>query len=352
MTDTIVYQPPGYTIWQSDTITEAMIQLLDATTWGTDGAVFDHLDTRKKILSIPDPTVIYMTDAQGLVAMAVLCRNRVSSGDTARKSYFIRYFAAHPRIQGQGIIKTFAEKVMGLLRDEEADPCIFFATIENGNRRSYRTTVRAGYEQIATLKTINFSRLSPKPKAIRRIEDREEQGRLRALLEKTYHGHAFVQFTRLFQDDGYFVLERDGQLLAGAQVLENRWALKSMGGWSGWLVVNVLPRLPFVSRVFNPRRFNFLSFEALYCHDGRIEYVYELLEGLLARFQLHLPLFWLDERSPLYQEIGRTEKQLGPFSRFTKGTDIRVMVSYANIPADEIHRIEQQPVYTSSFDFV
>lgn len=353
MTETVVYEVPGYTIRWAEEVTEEMIRLLEDTTWGTDGAVFDHLDTRRKILSIRHPRVIYMTDEEGLVAMAVFCGRRVNNGGKTYKSFNIRYFAAHPRIQGKGIIKTFAEKVMGMIREEEPDPCIFYATIEGGNTRSFNTVVRAGYRHITTLRTLSFTRLRNKVQpGVRRLNSSQEQQQMQQLLEKQYRGYGLQHFYRLFQDDGYWVLERDGQILAGLQLIENKWALRSMGGAAGWFVLNVLPRLPFIRTIFQPERFHFLSYEALYCKDGNISYLYELMEGLLAEYGLHFSLFWLDENDPFYQQVINSAGQLGVFHRFTHQITTRVMISYANVPEEEQRQVEQLPVYTSSFDYV
>jgi hypothetical protein len=348
-----LHTEPGFTIYRTESITDEMITFLDGIAWGMEGAVYDHLNTREQILAIPHPVVLYLEDEVGIAATAVFCRNDIDNAGFICDSYYVRYFAAHPRIRGRKLIKRFAHQIMTLVRESEKNPCIFFAGVEKGNHRSFKTVTNAGYHQIDNLKTVGFSRFFPKKNpAIRAVTEPEEQSNIRELLKRSYRDYSLVQFTGLHRDNRYYVLERDGEILAGAQALPGLWAVRSMSGFLGWIVINVVPWLPLVRKVFHPKHFRFLAFEAMYCKDGNVDYLYELFEGVLAEFGRYSALFWLSEKSELYEAMVRKKGGLGLLYNFTKDSDVRLMASYANLSEEEIQQVESHPVYAASFDFV
>ena len=47
----------------------------------------------------------------------------------------------------------------------------------------------------------------------------------------------------------YFVWEENGEVLAGVEVKSIHWAIKSIPGLGGKIIVNVIPKLPFISHI-------------------------------------------------------------------------------------------------------
>lgn len=348
----LLFQDGPFRIWREEGISDAIINFLDRIAWGNEGAVYEHRNTAEHIQLVPHPTMIYATKEDQVVATALFCNNQIGAADRSFNCYYIRYFAADPAIRGQGWIKKFGIKVMELIREGEEQKTVFFAAIEAGNKGSYHVVNSAGYENIGTIKTFGFSRFFPKKsKRIERVNTPEGQAEVLRLLKKHYHSHTLVQFSSLFLHDDYFVIRQNGEIIAGAQIHQTLWVINSMKGWTGKLIVNTLPYIPLLKKLFNPKHFAFAGFEGVYFKEGHENALHELFEGLLAQFGLNSAMFWLAEKCPYGKKLAAFGK-LGLLHSFVKDSDTYILASLDNMTEAEKMIFDIHPIYPSAFDFI
>lgn len=348
----ILLQEDPYAIWRYDHIPEEAIEFLDGIAWGNDGAVYEHKNTQEHIRLLHRPTLVAIRDAQQIQGTAVFCQTPVSAGAQTYNCYYIRYFASSPAIRGQGVVKKYAVKVMEVIREDETEKSVFFACIEKGNRASYRAVESAGYQNIGTIKTVGFSRFfpkqSPRLQRVRGIAARQE---VLALLQEQFQAHALVQFNSLFLHDDYFVLRENGEVVAGCQFHRVHWVVNRMAGFSGKVIMKVVPHMPLLNQLFNPERFEFLAFEGIYCRPGYEKRLYELFEGLLAQEGLKSAMLWLGESCPLRQRL-LARGHLGLLHRFVKDSDVYILAAFHDLSAAEIEDLKQRPLFASAFDYI
>jgi RimJ/RimL family protein N-acetyltransferase len=350
ISEELILQEGEYSVWRYRGILPEIAEFLSAVSWGTEGAVYEHKDIEEHIKYLNNPTLLVVRDKGKIVGTVVFCNARMRSGSARYNYYYVRYFAASREIRGKGIIKYYASKVMELIRIGETEPTIFIACIEGGNFASYKVVEKAGYELVGTMKTHGFSRFFPRwDDRIEQVLSENARKEVITLLENYYEEHTLVNFNYIFLHDKYFVIREKGEIVAGCQAHRVHWVVNKLAGFSGKLIKNIVPYIPFINRVFNPKRFEFLGFEGIYCKPGYENELMRLFEAVLAREGLHSGMFWLGETSPVSKMIIGYNK-LGLLHSFIKRSDAYILASYYDLSENEILEFKSRPLYASSFD--
>ena len=141
-------------------------------------------------------------------------------------------------------MKKFSIKVMELIREKEKEKTIYFACIEKANKSSYKVVESAGYHPLGTVKTLGFSRFFPKKRkknCANNFKRRKSRSTQDLLHKAHYNNHTLTQFDSLFIKDNYFVIREKGEIIAGCQYHRAHWVINNMKGFSGKIVMNVVP---------------------------------------------------------------------------------------------------------------
>lgn len=352
MAKILLLKEGNFSIWKEQGIPHEAIEFLDSISWGSEGAVYEHKNTAGHFKYITNPYLVSVTEDGSIMATAVFCNPQVTVADKPFNYYYTRYFASSPVIRGRGLVKRLATEVMRSIREGEKQKTIFVGFIERGNKSSYKVSEAAGYHTIGKIKTTGFSRFFPKQSAkISRVTTDVEKQEALALLRHQYHHHALVQFDYLFMHGNYFVLKENKEIVAGCQFHRAHWVVNKMPGLMGKIILQMVPRIPLINQLFNPKKFEFLAFEGLYFKPGHEHLLYELFEGLLAQEKLKSALFWMGENCPFYKNLMHYGK-LGLMNKFVKDSDVYIMASYQNMTAEEIYTVENSPLYASGFDYI
>jgi L-amino acid N-acyltransferase YncA len=352
MGKTLLLTDGHFSIWKEQGISREAIDFLDSISWGSDGAVYEHKNTPEHFKYITNPYLVFITEDDKIMGTAVFCNPQVTVAGKIFNYYYTRYFASSPAIRGKGVIKRLAIQVMSSIREGENAKTIFVGFVERGNKSSYKVSESAGYHTIGTIKTTGFSRFFPKRSLnIRQVKTDAEKQQVLAVLKEQYGQHALVQFDYLFMHNNYYVIRENNEIVAGCQFHHAHWVINKMPGFMGKIICNVVPWVPLINRLFNPKKFLFLAFEGIYFKAGKEKRLHELFEGLLAQEKLNSALFWMDEKCPYRQALMRYNK-LGLINKFVKDSDVYIMASYQNMIPEEIAATENSPLYASGFDYI
>ena len=118
----------------------------------------------------------------------------------------------------------------------------------------------------------------------------------------------------------------------------------------GWVMMGVLPRMPYFRRLFIPGEFRHLVFDAIYCKPGREGLLANLFESVCAAEGFHTGLTWLDDRSLLFDKI-RTGVKMGAINRMLNAKPGLVYARFINLTDKEKECFYDAPAYISGFDF-
>lgn len=231
----------------------------------------------------------------------------------------------------------------------EKDRHIMYAFVESMNERSKNLVHQAGYEYVRSFLTVAFSRFSPKPdRHVSKLQD-EEKDEMKEILLDYYKGYSFFSPDYSFSGT-YYVLKENGEIVAGVNAIPSRYRIFDIPGVWGWVIMNILPAIPYFKRLFSPEEFRYLVFDSVYCKPGREKLLASLFETACATEGFNTGITWLDDRSELYDKI-RGEVKMGALNRMLNAKPGLVYAKFINLNELEKEPFYNAPAYVSGFDF-
>lgn len=338
---------------------DPVIELLANTLIGTEGSRYQLLDTRQKIHRLDQPHFFYIERNGKALGTITICDRFIHIGNNRKEALYIRYFAFDEAFQGSGSKKRERNTVFdqhwkkifetGNLNQtgSEKKSTFFWAYIDPQNLRSFRMNERFGFESAGTFQTIAFSRFKPKVSpAVERLA-KSDQAEVLGKIHAFYRDFVFFSDVHLFEDNQFFVLRKEGKIVAGIQANPARFKIVSLPGWSGKLLVKLLPHLPWLKRVINPQEHKFLATEGIFWEPGYEHCVEELLNGVLAEMKHHSLLIWEDTRCLLVKNL---KIKWGLLQKIKRNNEVHIVVKPVNMTLNEVRAIENSPKYLSGFD--
>jgi len=340
----------------------AIINLLENTVIGTNGTKYRHLHTAQKISDLHQPHFFTLYRNDQAMANITICERPMQIENRKVDTFYIRYFAFHTAFQTNSVAKQkkkpslFQKYALSLLTTSnlnvehpEYEPKIFWAIIDPDNSRSLQMGDRYGFESIAKVKTVAFSRikLSPQRHVVKStIAEYDEIWKNIQSFYKDYNGLTKVH---LFKNDNYFVLKNNGQIVAGIQANKVEWRIESMPGTFGKTLARIMPYIPFLNRIINPKKYQFLATEGLFWKQGFEHKIQELLEGVLHIQQVHSLLLWTDARDSKINTALKDAK-LGLLQKVKKDNTVNVMAKFNSVDENLKQSMKNSLHYISGFD--
>lgn len=325
---------------------DGVLKLLSETVLGTNGARYKHLNTDEIIQQLDEPMFLSLERKGKALSNITFCRRR---GD-----WYIRYFAfanfaqaskkGKEAQQSNGILKQSVARFFDQKLQEEAQ--CFYGYIDPNNAKSRWMSENFGFKHIATLITQSFSRR--KPKLHKGFEILTNDAEIASCMT-TYSEHLF--YTDYHAKRVKFAAIRDehDQIIAFAKYQKAHWRIDALPGKWGKTLVQVLPYVPVLSGIFNPKNHRFLVPEAVQVKDNNPDLLIALLESILAHENYKLMLWWMDERESLWQD-NKKRVRWGIFHRLLKNPPVNV---YARFEKTDYQALaKEQLIYVSGMDLI
>jgi len=173
---------------------------------------------------------------------------------------------------------------------------------------------------------------------------------MESILLGYYKDYSFFSTDYSFFGDRYYVLKEGDEIIAGVSAIPSVYKVYEVPGIWGWVMMSVLPKMPYFRRLFRPGEFRYLVFDAIYCKPGREELLADLFESACAAEGFHTGLTWLDDRSLLFDKI-RTSVRMGALNRMLNAKPGLVYSKFINLTDKEKECFYDAPAYISGFDF-
>jgi GNAT superfamily N-acetyltransferase len=344
-----IYNAAGLRIELEQTITDEIRGLLWSMEWGTNGPIYQKISNSEKDEHIHRPHFLLLKKAGELLGMCTVSQRTMYFGGEAMESYYLQHFSIKKAHQGKRYSQLLIAEAKRYFEETLPRPFVGYAYIEGKNVRSQKAAKFIQYETVDTFRTIFFSRLFPKKiKNCRRLTV-AERGQMLEKLHAFYCKEGFVHFTNTFHKDGYFVLERNGEIVAGVQASPVEWKILSMPHFSGKLIMNIVPKIPIINRLFCPQRHRFLVFDALYFADGKEQQLAELMQHVLAVYGLYSGLLWLDTKSEVFQRLDAL-RTWGILDRVEGKLPVTAIAKFHGLTAEQEQRYKSMPIYIAGFD--
>jgi hypothetical protein len=364
----------GLEVKVSDHATEGIIDILNHAVQGSEGGM------RFALQNIPERISAYRNQIRfislykknKITGTVGACFRISGQGELHYPSTYIRYLAFQSTYQSditwkrrqKTVIKaetddSFKQKTLEIFSHPhllelpgifEKGKHIMYAFVESMNERSKNLVNQAGYDYIRSFLTVAFSRFSPKANACVKKLSENDKPAMKKLLQSFYKDYSFFTDEYAFHSDQYYVFREGDEIIAGVCAIPTTYKVYDVPGVWGWIMMKVLPKIPYYKRLFSPGEFRYLVFDAIYCRKGRENILAHLFESVCAAEGFHTGLTWLDDRSELYDRI-RTDVNMGALNRMLNAKPGLVYARFINLTEDEKNRFYDAPAYVSGFDF-
>jgi hypothetical protein len=369
-----VFNYKGLEVRVSDYANEGILDILNHAVQGSEGGLrFSLLNIAPRISAYKDQIRFVSLYKKNEIAGTVGSCFRISGqGNLRYPSSYLRYLAFQSTYQTgvrwrkrrKAIIKqekddNFKEKTLEIFSKPhlldldnvfEGDKHVMYAFLESMNERSKNLVSQAGYEYIRSFLTLVFSRFSPEPDPRVTLLSDDQKGKMESLLLEYYREYSFFSTDYSFFGDRYYVLKEGNEIIAGVSAIPSAYKVYEIPGIWGWVMMSILPKMPFFRRLFRPGEFRYLVFDAIYCKKGNEKVLSDLFESVCAAEGYHTGLTWLDDRSQLYDKI-RTVVKMGALNRMLNAKPGLVYTRFINLSDKEKEAFYYAPAYISGFDF-
>jgi hypothetical protein len=374
MFERVVYNYKDLEVRVSDHANDEILYLLDHTIQGSEGGMrYSLQNVSPRIDAYKDKIRFVSLYKKNQVTGTIgSCFRESRLGDLVYPSTYLRYLAMQTTFQlepgwrkrRRPVLKperddSFKQKTLEIfskphlldLQDvKEGDRHLMYTFLESMNERSKNLVSQAGYEYVRSFLTVAFSRFSPKKdKHVSKIRE-EEKVKILELLSDYYASHSLFTTEYAFYGNRYYVLKEGEEIIAGVSAIPGVHKIYDIPGIWGWVIMKILPKVPYYKRLFSPGEFRYLVFDAVYCKEGHEKSLGVLFESVCAAEGYNTGLTWLDDRSKLFDKI-RTEVNMGALNRMLNAKPGLVYIRFLNFDEKDREIFYESPAYISGFDF-
>ncbi|MFN5417488.1 MAG: hypothetical protein ACK5B9_10560 [Flavobacteriia bacterium] len=296
---------------------QSLLDLLQKTTLGTNGAKYQHLNTSEIIKDLDNPLFLSLERNEKTIGNIAFCRRD--------ENWYIRYFAFEKLFQStktsKNQKKSKLKDTLGSFFDSHSEEGkTFYAYVEPTNIRSKQMCLNFGFQVVGALKTYSFSRKNSKLNS--NLEELTE--------DKSNYISSFSEdlFFTAFQPkrSKIYVLKNEiGEEIASARIQHAHWRIERLPGKMGTFLVKILPYIPIINQFLNPNNYRFLVPDCVKAKSS--EALETLFESILAQEHSKLLLWWIDEKDAL----NRLDKNIkwGVFKRFLGNPKVEVLAKFS-----------------------
>jgi hypothetical protein len=369
-----VFNYKGLEVKVSDYANEGILNILNHAVQGSEGGLrFSLLNIAPRISAYEDQIRFVSLYKKNEIAGTVGSCFRISGqGNLRYPSSYLRYLAFQSIYQSDVKWRKRRKAIINQEKDDnfkgktleifskphmldldnvfEGDKHVMYAFLESMNERSKNLVSQAGYEYIRSFLTVVFSRFSPEHDPRVTLLGKRDKAKMESLLLDYYREYSFFSTDYSFYGDKYYVLKEGDEIIAGVSAIPSAYKVYDIPGIWGWVMMSILPKMPFFRRLFRPGEFRYLVFDAIYCKKGNEKVLSVLFESVCAAEGYNTGLTWLDDRSLLYDKI-RTVVKMGALNRMLNAKPGLVYTRFINLTDKEKEAFYNAPAYISGFDF-
>ncbi len=351
---------------------DEIIALLESTILGSEGGMrYSMKNIEAKIKSYGSGiSFLALYKKNSLAGVIGLCRRKTMNCGVAYNTTHLRYLSMRSAFQTPAFVsqrnerlshmeESFKHKLLSMFSQPQGEPdkegqpnepYLMYAYVESRNERSKNLINKAGYEYIRSFLTVAFSRFNPKPSPdVYRLRPEEEPA-MEQLLAEQYKDYCFYSPEFAFFGHNYYVIKRNNEIVGGACIIPTSFKVYNVPGVWGWIMMKILPRVPFFRKLFQPGEFKYLVLSSIYCRKGFDHLLPDLFESVCAAEGYHTALTWLDDHSDLFMAL-HTNRRMGALNRILNAKPGLVYASFSNIDTAGREKFYEYPAFISGFDF-
>jgi RimJ/RimL family protein N-acetyltransferase len=347
----VIFEQEPYKVTLRNKASSKTIDLLKRTLWGTKETVYQHQHTEQNIDQVPDPSFFNLEKQGELIGTCCFSKRSTILDRQKYDVWYSRYFSIDSKKQGGIFGSMILKHIKAYFEKETLSPSVFYAYVDASNIRSSKLLNYIGFKVIRSFETRTFSRLYPKKNKHVSLIAAAHKDVMLDLLQDAYKDHILNHFDHSFLENNYYVLKKDNEIVAGIRANTAHWVIRALPGFSGTLIIKLLPYIPVLSRLFNPNDFRFAAFDGIYSKAGYEKELFVLMESVCASLKVTTGIMWLDSESSLNYRFKKSGNW-GIMEKLKENIPAYVIAAFKNIPQDEQNKINSCPVYISAVDII
>jgi hypothetical protein len=348
-----------------------LLEHLRTSVLGTPGGLrYKHTQTEEKLENLGESYFLLLRKSGRILGSVGLCYRQTLFAEKSYVSWYVRYFSIKAPLKSakptSGKLLENSGRGLSLLRKAGApylqkpgeylkqfpagtEKSLVYAYIEIENFQSVQFAVQNEFETVRKFTTYLFSRFIPrKNKDIFKIQEHEKD-EVRNLLKTFYSEHTLYSDQNLFYRDQFLVCRKNGKIVAGMQANPDMWEIKEMGGMVGKFLVNILPHIPGINRVFNLRKLKFVAADYIFWEPGHENILAALFETACKLNKTNILMAWSDTGSKLIKTLDNYTDQ-GIIGKSIKRIEVDIKVKFNGYKEGENEEFFRNPAFVSSFD--
>ena len=288
-----------------------VVELLGNTTLGSNGALYQHLNTEERINNLDDPLHLTLQRHEKVLGNVTFCRRN--------GQWYIRYFAFQSLLQSGGkkrskasgkskikenLKRFFEDTLMNGFEGENVSE--FYAYVDPQNVKSLWLTEELGFSTIREIELRTFSRVSPK-KHLNILKSNDWDLVPNSILDKLQAKAYF--FLNQFKKGKFYIHRNEAQeIVCFAKITKADWKIHRLPGKLGGFLKKVIPFIPGVNRIIRPKKHSFIVPEAVYIKNNDPKLLTEFFSSILAIENRNLILWWADPKEEIYSAVSNKMK--------------------------------------------
>jgi len=284
----------GLIISMADSYDHTFLQFARDITYGTKGFIYKMNSVEAEIKKFTH--FVSLTENDELIGICLYKRKQIQQNNRIINAFYRSFLSILPAKRNYGYATLLATKTTDFFL-AQFESALIYIYVDEKNIRIRRVAQKAEFSQLATFLLVSHISLMPKQsKQVAKI-DPGDTSKFLSLLNNQYANHAFVDIRESFDASSYYVLKVNGEIKAGMQVKVISYTFEKFPGLYGFLLMNIIPKLPVLKKVFNPKNHTFLKVGNIYAAEHK--YLSKLLEGVLSLYDFRTSIACLNPYSTI-----------------------------------------------------
>jgi hypothetical protein len=149
-----------------------------------------------------------------------------------------------------------------------------------------------------------------------------------------------------FPKSKFYALYENNQITACCRALPTEWRIVKIAGFQGFILQNIIGKIPYLNRIFNSSEFNFMAID--FIHAQSSENLEKLLEHILWDNKRNIAISWLsknDTRKIFFEDMNQ-----GILEIFNSKVPANIICQYKNLSAEQINELTEKPYFICTND--
>mgnify|MGYP001049092686 CR=1 FL=1 len=336
-----------------------VIKLLENNVIGTpgQGMLYKLLNVKDKIDQLINPHFISIQKQDKVIGTCCFDERHVKNASKPYKAFYVRYFSFLDKFRRKNIVvknrksnSSIKDEVNQLLMgkglvDNPEEKFLFYAYVDLNNDRSRLLCEEFGFTKVREFQARLFSRFRPKRDP--RVTQLNDIKKIKSLLTDHYKNHSLVDLDMVNGGKYYVIKDENDEVVAGVQCNLEHWNILDIPGFTGKIILNIIPKIPLLKQYFN-KDYYFLSYDSIYVKNGYEKDLIKLFSHLLFTSGLKVASFCLDVDADIYRKLQKFN--MGFMDRLQNNMIHQVIAKPINFSKEEEQKLSDSPVFISSFD--